>query len=354
MADPRIQRFTQIICKCLDIVEDDIVLILSNERAVPLIVELQKEIFKRGAYPEARINLEQWRYNLLKYGQEKHLRYFPPGLAKEIEIATKFISIESATTPDSFKGIDQKRVNLWQRTLDPHHQKIEFIPTLVTIFPNAYYANKAGMNLEEYEDLFYRAVSVDLEKLHREYYPIEQMLSRGHKFQIRSSNTNLIFELGDRNFTMNSLLLNLPDGEIYCAPLENSINGHIRFDHPISFQGKTFLNLYLEFRNGEVVNFDSETEKNEFKKILSIDSGAKKIGEFGIGINPALYDLTNDILFDEKVTGTCHIALGDAMPEVGGTNRSMVHFDMVKDMRGDGEILMDGRVVYREGRFCTC
>lgn len=353
MADPRIRSFAQTISKCLDIVEDDVVLIWSNENCAPLVLELQKQIYQRGAYPQIRINLEQMRYVLVRYGQEKHLRHFPPGLAREIEIATKFISIESVVNPNNLRNIDQKRHALWQQTIDPYQRKLDFTPTLVTIFPNVNYANNAGMCLEQYEDLFYQAVAVDLDKLDRDFYPIEQMLSRGNKFKIHTSNTELSFELGERNFAMHSLLINLPGGELYCAPLENSVNGYIRFEQPVTYQGKRFSNVYLEFRAGELVEFDSDSEKKALAEILATDPGASKVGEFGFGLNPALREFTNDILLDEKVTGSLHLALGDAHPEVGGTNRSTVHFDLVKDMRGDGEILMDGRVVYRDGRFCT-
>lgn len=353
MTDPRIQNFAQIICKCLEIVEEDVVLIWGSERSSPLIIELQKEIYTKGAYPEIRIGLEQMRYTLLKYGQEKHFRYFSPGMDKDIEVATKFIYVESAMNPYSLKIIEPKKFGEWQRTLEPYHRKLNLVPSLVTIFPNVHYANNAGMTLEEYEDVFYKAVSVDLEKLHHDYYPIEQMLSRGNKFRIRTSNTDLTFELGDRHFTMHSLLKNLPAGELYCAPLEDSVTGYIRFEQPVAYQGKKFHNIYLEFCNGKMARVECESEKHTLEKILAMDEGAHKIGEFGFGLNPELSDFTNDILLDEKVTGTLHFALGNAYSEVGGTNHSTIHFDMIKDMRGDGEILMDGRAVYRNGRFCA-
>lgn len=353
MADPRIKTFASTICNALDIVADDIVLIWSHEGAIPLVVELQKQIMLRSAYPEIRVNFEQVRYFFWKYSEKKHLRRFPPGLAREIELSTKVISIESITNPCGLTKIDQGKLQLWQHTVEPHHRKLDFLPTVVTIFPNAHYANKAGMCLEEYEELFYNAVAVDLEQLHRQYSATEQMLSLGNKFEICTSNSYLSFYLGERNFTMNSLLVNLPDGEIYCAPLENSVHGHIRFEQPASFHGKVFENLYLEFREGRVVQYDCDTEKNEFGKILSSDEGACRLGEFGIGINPAIPDLTNDILFDEKVAGTFHLALGDSRLEAGGTNRSVIHFEMVKNMRHDGEIKMDDHVVYREGNFCS-
>lgn len=352
MPDIRVQKFTQIICNTLDIVEDDVVLIWGNPSVEILLLELQKEILKRSAFPEIRISLEQMSYNLYQYGQEKHLTRYPPGIAREIELATKMISINCVNNPNQFTRVDQNKIIQWKKTAEVHHRKIDFIPTVVTIFPNFYYANQAGMSLEEYEDLFYNAVSVDLEKLHEEFRPMEQLFSRGDRFHIKSSNTDLVFELGDRNFTLHSLLTNLPDGELFCSPIESSVNGYIHFEHPQSYTGKTFKNLYLEFRNGEVVDFKTDTEKLEFEKLINTDSGSKRVGEFGIGINPAIPALTNDLLFDEKVSGTIHFALGASCPEVGGTNLSAVRCDLIKDMRGDGEITMDGRVVYRDGNFC--
>ena len=352
MTDFRIQKFTQTICNVLDVVEDDVVLIWSNESAASLLLELQKEILRRSAYPEIRVTLEQMRYNLYRYGQSKHLTRFSPGMAREIEIATKLISIDCLNNPNQIRKVDQNKISLWKRTAEPYHRKLDFIPIVITIFPNFYYANQAGMSLEEYEDLFYNAVSVDLEKLHEEYRPFEQLLSSGNRFQIKTPDTDLVFELGGRNFTLHASLINLPDGELFCSPLEDSVNGYIRFEYPQTYLGKSFKNLYFEFRNGEVTHFESESEKTELEKLLNMDEGSKKLGEFGIGINPAIPDFTNDILFDEKVAGTIHLALGDAYPEVGGTNRSVVHFDLVKDMRPGGKIVMDDRIVYRDGRFC--
>ena len=317
MADLRVQKFTQTICQSLDIVEDDVVLILSSEGAAPLVLELQKEILCRSAYPQIRITLEQMRYNLYKYGQQKHLTRFPAGLAREIALATKLISIDCAQNPNQVKRIDQNKINLWKKTAEEYHRKLDFVPSLVTIYPNFYYANQAGMSLEEYQQLFYDAVLIDLEKLYEEYRPIEQMLSRGRHFEIRTSDSDLVFDLGEREFALSSLLINLPDGEIFCAPLENSVNGYIRFRHPQTYLGKTYKNLYLEFRNGEVADFDCDSEKSELQKLLKTDAGSRRVGEFGIGINPAIPDLTNDILFDEKVAGTIHIALGAAYIEVG-------------------------------------
>ena len=354
MADPRIQKFSQTICDRIDVVADDIVLVLCNEKVTPLIIELQREILRKSAYPEIRIQLDEMKYNLLKYGQDKHLQHFPPGLARDIEVATKLISIESEMNSYTLRRITDEKLSLWQHTAEPYYRRLDFVPTIITIFPNTHYANKAGLSLEEYEDLFYNAVAIDMEKLHQQYRPVEKMLSQGHKFHIRTTDTDLKFELGpNRQFTMHALLTNLPEGELFCAPLENSVNGHIRFQHPATYQGKVFKNIYLQFRDGEAIQLESDTEQHELRQLLQIDPGAGKIGEFGIGINPAIPDLTNDLLFDEKRAGTLHLAFGDSHPEVGGTNRSVIHFDMIKDMRGDGEIVMDGRVIYREGKFCA-
>jgi aminopeptidase len=354
MSDPRIEQFAKTICNAIDVVDDDVVLVLANERAMQLILELQTEILQRGAYPELRIMFDEMKYILLKHGQQKHMSRFPPGLAREIEVATKLVSIECVINPYLLKRVPPEKVSVWQRTAEPYYRRLDFVPTVVTIFPNIHYANQAGLSLEEYEDLFYNAVSVDIDDLYQEYYPVEQMLSRGKKFAIHTSNSDISFELGGRPFTMNALLSNLPAGELFCSPLESSLHGYIRFEHPAYYQGKIFKNIYLKFNHGMLAEVRSDSEQAELEKLLHMDDGANKIGEFGFGLNPEIRELTNDILFDEKVAGTFHIAFGDSHPEVGGTNRSVIHFDLIKDMRGDGNVTMDGRVVYREGAFCTC
>lgn len=351
MSDPRITRFTQIICDALEIVEDDVVLIMSTGNTASLLFELQREILLRKAFPEIHITLEETRYILFKYGEKKHLRRFPPGLAKDIELATKLISIDAATNPNQLSKIDQERLNLWNQTVEPYHSRLDFVPTLVTIFPNAYYANKANMSLDEYQDLFYSAVSVDLQNLYKDYNHIEKRLNTGKNFYIKTNDTQLRFSLKEgRIFTMHSLLINLPNGEIFCSPCDRSVDGHIRFESA-SYNGKEFPNLFLEFKDGEVVDFKTSGNKSAFAQLLETDPGAKRLGKFGFGINPAIKELTNDILFDEKVAGTCNISLGDAYPEVGGTNRSAIHFDIVKDMREDSEVYIDDELIYKNGNF---
>lgn len=352
MGDPRITRFTETICQALEIVEDDVVLIMSTEKASPLLFALQKEILLRKAFPEIHITLEQMRYILFKYGEEKHFKRFSPGLAKDIEFATKLISIDAPSNPNQLSKIDQQSINIWNQTVEPFHSKLDFVPTLVTIFPNAYYADKAGMSLEEYQDLFYKAVSIDLEKLYQKYNRVEKCLNSGKEFFIKTADTELHFSLGEgRIFTMHSLLNNLPNGEVFCSPEENSVTGHIQFHHVASYNGKAFPDLFLEFENGVIVNFKTSGNSKEFAKLIETDAGSKKLGKFGFGINPAIDELTNDILFDEKIAGTCNISLGDAYPEVGGRNRSAIHFDIVKDMRNGSEVHMDGKLIYENGNF---
>ena len=352
MGDPRVASFTKTICEVLEIVEDDVVLIMSTEKAAPLLFELQKEILLRKAYPEIHISLEQMRYVLFKYGEDKHLKRFSPGLAKDIELATKLISIDAPSNPNQLSKIDQKRINVWNQTVEPHHSKLDFVPTLVTIFPNTYYADKAGMSLEEYQDLFYKAVSVNLDHLYQDYAKVEKLLNSGTNFCIKTKDSELNFTLGEgRIFTMHSLLNNMPNGEIFCSPVEGSVNGHIQFHNVASYNGKAFPELYLRFQDGNIVDFRTSGNAKEFAKLIETDEGAKKLGKFGFGINPAIQQLTNDILFDEKIAGTCNISLGDAYPEVGGKNRSAIHFDIVKDMRTSSEVYMDGKLIYENGNF---
>jgi aminopeptidase len=229
-----------------------------------------------------------------------------------------------------------------------------------TLYPTNAYAMEAGMGMGEYEEFVYRAMHADDGTLdpiaHWQGVKTEQrrIIDRiqGHdRVELRGPNVDLSLSIKGRTFINACGEHNLPDGEIYTGPVEASANGWVRYTFPAMYQGRIVDGIQLKFEDGKVVQA-SATENEEFLlKMLETDAGAPYIGEFAIGTNFEIDRFTKSILFDEKIGGTFHMALGAGYPETGSQNRSDIHWDMICDLRQDSEILVDGEVVYRDGEF---
>jgi aminopeptidase len=169
--------------------------------------------------------------------------------------------------------------------------------------------------------------------------------------QLRGPNVDLSLSVQDRKFINACGHNNMPDGEIYTGPVEDSLNGRVCFTYPAMIQGRIVDGVELVFKEGKVVEASAEQNQEFLLKMLDIDRGARYVGEFAIGTNYQIDRFTKSILFDEKIGGSFHLAVGAGYPETGSRNRSMIHWDMICDMRQDSEILVDGELVYRDGQF---
>jgi aminopeptidase len=213
------------------------------------------------------------------------------------------------------------------------------------------------MSLEEYEDFVYQSCLVDKEspvaewkKIHEEQEAICLFLNQTGKMRILGEDTDLTFSVRDRKWINCSGKENMPDGEVFTSPLEDSVNGTIRFTFPGIFVGREVEDIKLTFKKGKVVEASALRGDEFLQQILKIE-GADRIGEAAFGTNYAISRFTKNMLFDEKIGGTIHFALGDSYPESGGTNKSSIHWDILKDMNKDGEICADGKLFYKNGRF---
>jgi aminopeptidase len=163
--------------------------------------------------------------------------------------------------------------------------------------------------------------------------------------------TDLSFSVAGRNWQVGCGKLNMPDGEIYTAPVNSTLNGHISFEFPGVLGGRLIEGIRLSWKNGSLVDATSQTNQDYLERIISSDPGASLLGEFGFGVNTALDRFCKDILIDEKLGGTIHIALGRAYPDCGGDNASAIHWDIVKDLRREGVVELDGQPVFQKGEF---
>ncbi len=227
-----------------------------------------------------------------------------------------------------------------------------------TQFPTQGYAQAAGMSLSQYEDFLYRACKVHLADPVAAWQAVEQKQQRlvdylagKQHLHVRGQHVDLELSIAGRAFINAGGRANFPDGEIFIGPVEDSVNGWVKFTYPAYHGGNEIVGIALTFENGRVSQATAQKNEAFLLSTLDTDPGARRLGEFAIGTNKDIQRFTGSILFDEKIGGTVHMALGQGYPETGSTNTSAIHWDMICDMRDGGEILVDGEVFYRDGEF---
>jgi aminopeptidase len=227
-----------------------------------------------------------------------------------------------------------------------------------TQFPTFSYAQSAGMSLRQYADFLFSACKVDLDdpaaawqQVQREQARLVDWLKGKKAVQVHGKNIDLELSIEGRSFINADGKVNFPDGEIFTGPVEDSVNGWVRFTYPAYFRGNEVKGVELEFRDGSVVGAKAQSNESFLIATLDTDSGSRRLGEFAIGTNREITEFTGSILFDEKMGGTVHMAVGQGYGETGSVNNSSVHWDMICDMRDGGEIVVDGDLFYRNGEF---
>jgi aminopeptidase len=222
-------------------------------------------------------------------------------------------------------------------------------------YPNDTMAALSKMSKEKLEDFFFECCLVDYKKMGKAMLPLKKLMDKTDKVRIKGPNTDLSFSIKDLKSVVCDGSMNIPDGEVYTAPVKNSINGYIQFNTDTLYGGTFYSNIYLEFKDGKIVKAESRANNDKLQKQLQIDEGAKYMGEFAIGVNPYIRKEMLDILFDEKIASSLHMAIGNSYnDETFNGNKSSVHWDLVliqdKD-HGGGEIWFDDKLIRKDGVF---
>jgi aminopeptidase len=228
----------------------------------------------------------------------------------------------------------------------------------LTLFPTQAYAAEADMSLAEYEDFFYRACLCDRPDpveawrvQSDETRRLADWTNGREEIRLEGPGTDLTLNVSGRTFVAADGRHNMPDGEFFTGPVEDSVNGEVTFSYPAVYGGREVAGVKLRFRDGKVVDASAERNEDFLLKTLDTDEGARRLGELGIGTNYGIDRFTKEILLDEKIGGTIHLAVGMSYPETGGKNSSAVHWDMVCDLRQGGRITVDGVELQSNGRF---
>jgi aminopeptidase len=370
VADPRVAKFAKILVEhSARIVPGDRVLIEATTAAEPLVRELCIKVLEKGGHPEPLVSLpgmmpfSQDEFHPT-YAKDSQLDFIPTFLKMAYDQFESRIRIHSATNTRGMTNIDPAKAQRRAKALSSITEsqmrrgaegKLKWVTTL---YPTDAYAQDASMSLKEYEDFVFGAVHAQEED------PITywkntatgqqkaiDWLANKHEVVLRGPNVDLALSIMGRKF-MNSVgLFNMPDGEIFTGPVEDSVNGWVRFTYPAIYGGVAVEGAELTFDRGRVNQAKADKNQDYLLKMLEADAGSRYLGEFAIGTNVDINKFTGNILFDEKIGGTFHMALGAGYPETGSHNKSAIHWDMICDMRKDSEILVDGELFYKNGQF---
>ncbi len=348
-------------CTCVK--TDDEVFISSTYEAFPLIRELWKEVVSKGAYPRLNLTDEVLTELFYRYAPESLLKYYSKIDEFIMENIDVRISILSSTHTKPLVNIDPEKMKIRAQTTTKLTEifmrrdaegKLRWV---VTAYPTRALAQEAGMSPLEFEDFVFKAL-----KLYRDdpvkawaeqaswQEKIINVLKKVSEIRIVGEDTDLTINVSGRTWINDDGKVNMPGGEIFTAPHEDSAEGYVKFDYPAIWRGVEVKGAKLTFKQGKVVDAKAEVGEEFLRKMLETDEGAKRIGEFAFGLN---YDITRsvrNILFDEKIGGTIHLALGAAYPKTGGKNKSAIHWDLIKSMK-EGKVYADGELIYKNGKF---
>jgi aminopeptidase len=366
MSDPRVAKLADLLVNySLELQAGQQVRIDGGTVAAPLVRELFRHALRAGAHPRTRIDVEGVDVITLAEASEQQLTFVSELDRQDVEQIDAFITIWGDRNTRALSQADPARVSrrigsrrelinrLWER-IDADQAK-----WVGTRFPTEAHAQDAEMSLSDYEDFVYSACHV-----RESEDPVAHWRGRSavlnarareletfRELRIVGPDTDLRLGVEGRGWIGADGKLNMPDGEIFTSPLETETEGEIRFSFPAIFHGRSVEDVRLRFEGGRVVAAEAKTGNDYLQSLLDMDDGSRILGELAFGLNYEIDRFTRDILFDEKIGGTVHLALGASFKKVGGENDSGLHWDMICDLRDEGEIYADGELVWKAGHF---
>jgi len=329
-----------------------VMIAMGELESLPLVQAVYAAALMAGGFPQVQFLSEALRHSVLKYGNEEQIRWVPEIEAYGMEWADVYFGLRGAHNLHEHWDIPADRLSLNQaaqgKVSSLRWEKTRWC--LVRV-PNAHFAQQAGTDIETIIDMFFHACLRDWQTESAQWRLWADQLEKTSTIRVVGRGTDLSFSVQGRKWIVGNGKINMPDGEIFTSPIPESIEGEIYFEFPGVLSGRLVHNINLRWKQGRLVEARSSTNERFLEAILNTDPGAGIIGEFGIGTNPAVTIFCRDILIDEKIGGTAHIALGRAYPECGGTNQSAIHWDIIKDIRKTGTVYADGKPVLENGAF---
>lgn len=353
-----IQHARILVHYCIQATPKQTVGLYASTTAEPLVLAVHDELLRAGAFPCLVMAPDKIQTSYFKLGHPHHFDSLPNYRLHIAQSCDSSIRIRAETNTREMSTVDPDRQARLRKTLKPIADCMLARPWVLTLHPTPACAQDAEMSCAEFEDFLYAAIFADQDDPIaawrafglRQQRLIEQ-LHGAADVHIVAPGTDLTFSIAGRSFANSDGKRNMPSGEIFTGPVENSANGFIEYDFPATRDGREVDGIRLEFRNGLVVEASARKNAAYLDAMLNLDAGARRLGEFGIGTNDQITAFTRNGLLDEKIGGTIHLALGNSYPETGGVNQSAIHWDMIKDLRKGGCVYINNKPFIRDGVF---
>lgn len=363
--DPRIGRLAELMVKYSNAVKPgDLVSLTGPVAAQPLLAAIYACCLEAGAFPAYDLESQSFQEALLKKGNKKQLEFIPPWSVQQAETIDCLFKVLGETNTRGLSGVDPAKQQLRLMGLKPvrdvFHRRMDdgSLRWCLALFPTEAHAQDADMSLSDFESFVYTACKVDAadpvaawRKVRRQQQGMVESLTGTRKVRVVAPETDITFSVKGRSWINCCGTENLPDGEVFTGPVEDSANGTILFSFPACHNGREVEGVHLTFKDGKVVKAQAKKNEEYLHKMLDIDNGARFLGEFSFATNRGIQRFTRNILFDEKIGGTVHFALGASYAESGGQNKSVLHWDMICDLRKGGRALVDGKLFLKDGEF---
>jgi aminopeptidase len=365
LTDPRIKKLAKLLTHySVGLREGDLFVIRATPVAAPLVQECYREALLLGAHPHVDLRLPGLDEVFYRTASDAELGYISPITRYYMEKFDAQLSILSDVNTKALSGIDPARMARAQgarRELMQTFMERDANDSLrwsVAMYPTDAYAQDAELSVDGLADFILGACLVDEDDpvaawravAARQQGWIDRLAGK-REVRLVGPDTDLTFSIAGRIFINDDGTKNMPGGEIFTGPVEDSANGTIRYTYPAVYGGKEVADVYLRFEAGRVVEAHAGKNDELLQSLLGMDEGATRLGEFAFGTNPGVTRFTRNVLFDEKIAGTVHLALGSGYPATGSTNQSALHWDMVCDLRQGGEIYVDGQLFAKDGQF---
>jgi len=369
MTDPRIEKLADVLVNySVTVRPGDKVLVQGDAPAGSLIKAVYAKVLQAGGHPLMLVSLPGVDELYFRYASDEQLQHVPEPVKLAMETYDVRISIRGTENTKVLSGVDPARLVLRNRA------QTDLMKTFMqrsasgelrwttTLFPTNAYAQDAETSLSDYEDFVYGACLgaclPDMDdptgywhRFSAWQQKIVDWLKGKERVHVIGPETDLHLSVAGRVFINCDGHKNMPDGEVFTGPVEDSVEGHVHFSYPAIHQGREVAGVRLWFEGGRVVKASAEKNENFLLSTLDTDEGSRYVGEFAVGTNKGITRFTRQILFDEKINGSFHMALGAGYPETGSKNESAIHWDMICDMRDGGEIWVDDELLYKDGRF---
>ncbi len=354
--DPRILTFADILVNYSSGVKagDKVLIQCYGLSAKPLVKALVRKVYEAGGYPMVDLRDTSITREINMGASEESLEYTLRHELNVMKDTNIFIGINASDNIYELSDVPLEKSNLIAKKSAPlSRERIENTKWVVLRYPNESMAQACEMSLDSFEDFYFRVCCIDYEKMSRAQDRLVKYMQNTDRVHIKGPGTDISFSIKDITVIKDDGRYNMPGGEVATAPVKDSVQGIVSFNTPAVFKGIVFENIVLEFENGKIVKATSNyTEK--LNKILDIDEGARYIGEFALGLHPHIRKPMKDVLFDEKISGSFHMALGNPYAIADNSNRSAIHWDIVciqTPEYGGGEIYFDDVLVRSDGLF---